>query len=278
MPKTRTRTHWYVFLAQVLIIAVLALRSSQDVTVDETDPPSRVERRGDLHGLVSLQPAGESKWVRAIADRPLRAGDRLWTDGGDPRPELTTGAATVRLDASPDFAFNHLDDRLVPMLLIQWTVTVRVQQPCGDEILEVDTLNWASSILQAGSDRVEASGDGPSALVTVRAGESQASGGGDTYTVNPGRSPRAGTDHPETALKTLQISVKTCEEVKSLLAEFGIVGLPAENFPALPRFDKVSHGTAQLSGSIDSPESVRRASELASAVQGVSVQKDLIVK
>ena len=269
MSKIRKRIHWYVLVAQVLIISVLALRSSyQDATTDETDPPSRVERQGDLHGSLSFQPAGESKRLRAVANRSLRAGDRLWTGGGDPRAELTTGAATVRLDASPDFAFNNLDDRFVRMLLIQWTVTVRVQRPYGDEILEGDTLGWAFSILQAGSYRVEASEDGPSALVTVRAGESQASGGGDTYTVNHGRSTSTGTDHPETPLKTLQISVK------SLWAESGIIGLPAEDFPALPRFDKVPHDTVQLSGFIDSPESVRRGSEVASAFQGAYVQKD----
>jgi len=279
MSKTRARTHWYVFLAQVLIISVLALRSSyQDAAANETDPPTRVEHRGDLPGPLSFQPAGASEPVRAIANRPLRAGDRLWNGGGDPRAELTTGVATVRLDASPGLAFNGLDGRFVQMLLVQWTVTVRVQRPYGDEIIEVDTLNWAFSIPQAGSHRLEASEGGPSALVTIRVGESPASGGGDTYTVNPGQSTSAGTDHPETALKTLQISVKTYEEVKSLLAESGIVGLPAEDFPALPRFDKVPHDTAQLSGFIDSPESVRRGSEVASAVPGVSVRKGLIVK
>ncbi len=261
MAKTRTRTHWYVLLAQVLILSVLALRSSyQDTTADETDSP------------LSFQPAGESKRVREITNG---AGDRLWTDGGDPRAELTTMAATGPLDdASPGFGFSNLDDRLVRKLLIQWTVTVRVQRPYGDEILEVDTVNWASSIPQAGSYRVEASEDGFSTLVTVRAGESQVSGGGDTYAANPGQSTSPGTNHPERALKTLPISVKTNEKVKRRLTEFGTVDLPAEDFPALPRYDEVPQGTVQLSGFIDSAESVRRAAEVASAVRGVSVQKN----
>jgi hypothetical protein len=186
MSKTRTRIHWYVLLAQVLIISVLALRSSyQDATADETVAPTREERRDDRRDPRSFQPAGESTRVRAIANRSLSAGDGLWTDGGVPRAELTTRAPTDLLDASPGFEFSNLDDRLVRTLLIQWTVTLRVQRPYGDEILEVDTSNWAVSILQAGSYRVEASEDGPSTLVTAGAGETQASGGGDMYTVNP---------------------------------------------------------------------------------------------
>ena len=199
MSKTRTKTHWYVLLAQVLIIAVLAVRSSQlAVAEDETDPPSRVARLSSVRGPVSFQPAGESEWVRAIANRPLTTGDRLWTDAGPGRAELTTGSVTIRLDASTDFAFVNLDDRIVQMQLTQGTVTVRVQRLRRDENVEVDTPNQAFSILQPGSYRIETSEDGASTLVTVRSGEGEASGGGDTYTIHSGQSTRlTGTDRLE---------------------------------------------------------------------------------
>ena len=199
MSKARARIHWYVLLAQVAIIAVLALRSSHlAAAVDEPDPPSRVARLSYVRGPVSFQPAGESEWVRAIPNRPLTTGDRLWTDAGDGRAELTTGSVTIRLDASTDFAFINLDDRTVQMQLTQGTVTVRVQWLRRGEDVEVDTPNQAFSILEPGSYRVEASEDGVSTLVTVRAGEGEASGGGDIYTVHSGQSTRFnGTDRLE---------------------------------------------------------------------------------
>jgi hypothetical protein len=199
MSKTRTSPHWYVLLAQVAIIAVLALRSSHLAAAEEDiDPPSRVARLSFVRGPVSFQPAGESEWVRAIANRPLTTGDRLWTDAADARAELTTGSVTVRLDASTDFAFINLDDRTVQMQLTQGVVTVRVQRLRRDEDVEVDTPNQAFSIFQPGSYRIEASEDGNSTLVTVRAGEGEASGGGDSYTVQAGQSTRfTGTDRLE---------------------------------------------------------------------------------
>src|SRR5512140_2390641 len=129
MSKTRASPHWYVLLSQVAIITVLALRLSHlAAAADEPEPPSRAARLSYLRGPVSFQPAGESDWVRAIANRPLTTGDRLWTDAGDGRAELTTGSVTIRLDASTDFAFINLDDRTVQMQLTQGTATVRVQR------------------------------------------------------------------------------------------------------------------------------------------------------
>ncbi len=199
MPKTRTRAHWVVLLAQVSILSVLALRSWHLAAADdETDPPGRVARLSYLHGSVSFQPAGETEWVGAIGNRPLTTGDRLWTDGGDARAELTMGSATVRLGASTDFAFINLDDRIVQMQLTEGTVVVSVRRLHRDEVVEVDTPNQAFSILRPGSYRVEVGEDGTSTLVTVRAGEGEASGGGDSFTVHAGQSTRfTGADRLE---------------------------------------------------------------------------------
>jgi hypothetical protein len=196
MSSSKKRTHWYVFLMQVLIIAGLATWSSrQAAATEEGDPPSRAARLSFLKGQVSFQPAGESEWAEAIANRPLTVGDRLWTDTGA-RAELSTGSVTIRLGASTDLTFLNLDDRILQMQLTQGTVLVRVQRLRGDELVEVDTPNQAFSILRTGSYRIEAGENGASTLVTVRTGEGEASGGGDTYTVRSGQSTRfTGTDH-----------------------------------------------------------------------------------
>jgi len=195
MSRAKSWTRRSVFLPQVLMVATLWATSPRPaVAADEDDPPSRVARLSYLRGPVSFQPAGESEWVEAIANRPLTTGDRLWTDSGA-RAELNTGSATIRLDASTDFSFLNLDDRTVQVQLTQGTVTVRLLRLREDELVEVDTPNQAFSIQQPGSYRVEASEDGNSTLVTVRAGEGEAYGGGETYTVYSGQSTRfTGTD------------------------------------------------------------------------------------
>lgn len=145
MSSSRARTHWYVFAAQVLIIAALAVRSSHlTAAAEESDPPGRMARLSDVRGSVS---------------------------------------------------FINLDDGTVRMQLTEGAITVRVQRMRRDEVVEVATPNQAFSLLQAGSYRVEASEDGAYTLVTVRAGEGEVSGGGETYTIHSGQSVRlTGTD------------------------------------------------------------------------------------
>ena len=47
----------------------LPLAHAQD-QYDQYDPPGRVARLGYMQGSVSFQPAGESEWVEAVANRP----------------------------------------------------------------------------------------------------------------------------------------------------------------------------------------------------------------
>ncbi len=165
MFKVRASIHWYVLLAQVAIITLLALRSSRlAAAVGEPDPPSGAARLRHVGGPVSFQPAGEFEWVRAITNRPLTTGDRLWAEEGDGRAELTMGSVTIRLDTSTDFAFINLDDRTLQIQLAQGTVTVCLQGPRRDEKVEVNTPNQTFFISQPGSYRVETSEDGFSTL------------------------------------------------------------------------------------------------------------------
>ena len=139
MSKINTRTHWCVFLAQVLIISVLAMRPShRTTTADETGSPSPGTSPTYLPGPVSPQSAGESEWVKAIA----------------------------------------------------------------------------SSDPQAGCYGIDARKGRASTWVTVLAGGSQASGGGDTRTANSRQTTRlSGGDRLEAAVSTLRIGVKTHGEV-----------------------------------------------------------------
>jgi hypothetical protein len=182
-------------LASMLVAAaLLAVYLPQKAAADQNDPPGRVARLKYVQGAVSFQPAGEPDWVSAVANRPMTTGDKLWADAGA-RAELRIGSATIRLDSTTGFSFLNLDDRTVQLQLTQGTLDIRVQRLGRDEIFEVDTPNQAFSILRPGQYRVQASEDGNSTFVTVRSGEGEATGGGQTYSIHSGeRATFTGTD------------------------------------------------------------------------------------
>jgi hypothetical protein len=175
--------------------ALLTVYLPQRAAADQNDPPGRVARLKYVQGAVSFQPAGEPDWVSAVANRPMTTGDKLWADTGA-RAELRIGSGTIRLDSSTGFSFLNLDDRTVQLQLTQGTLDIRVQRLGSDEIFEVDTPNQAFSILRPGQYRVQASEDGNSTFVTVRSGEGEATGGGQTYSIHSGeRGTFTGTDY-----------------------------------------------------------------------------------
>jgi hypothetical protein len=182
-------------LASMLVLtSLLTLSLPQSDAADQNDPPGRVARLKYVQGAVSFQPAGEPDWVSAVVNRPMTTGDKLWADAGA-RAELRIGSATIRLDSSTGFSFLNLDDRTVQLQLTQGILDIRVQRLGRDEIFEVDTPNQAFSILRPGQYRVQASEDGNSTFATVRSGEGEATGGGQTYSVHSGeRGTFTGTD------------------------------------------------------------------------------------
>jgi len=171
--------------SMLVVIALLTLSLPQSAAADQNDPPGRVARLKYVQGAVSFEPAGEPDWVSAVVNRPMTTGDKLWADT-DARAELRIGSATIRLDNSTGFSFLNLDDRTVQLQLTQGILDIRVQRLGRDEIFEVDTPNQAFSILRPGQYRVQASEDGNSTFVTVRSGEGEATGGGQTYSVHSG--------------------------------------------------------------------------------------------
>jgi len=180
-----------ILVAAALLTTTFPPRAS----ADEYDPPGRVARLRYVRGAVSFQPAGDADWVEATINRPTTTGDRLWTDPGA-RAELSIGSATVRLAGATGFSFLNLDDRTVQIELTQGTLGVRVRRLGHDEIFEVDTPNQAFTILRPGEYRIEAGEDGQTTFVTVRDGEGEATGAGQTYTVRSGEGARfTGVDY-----------------------------------------------------------------------------------
>jgi hypothetical protein len=174
---------WSALFA-LLAIALTTVATAQD---DQDDPPTRVARLGYMEGSVSFQPAGEDDWVGAVDNRPLTTGDKLWADQ-DSRAELQLGSATIRLSSNTGISFLDLDDHTVQVQLSSGAINIRVRRLDGDDDFEIDTPNLAFTISQPGSYRVEASEDGSDTIVSLRAGEGQATGNGQTYNLHAGQS------------------------------------------------------------------------------------------
>ncbi len=196
MTKTLKKLGWWsAVLGLALSTAVLPIRAgAQDQQDQQDDPPSRVARLGYMEGSVSFQPAGETDWVQAVPNRPMTTGDKLWADQ-DSRAELQLGSAVIRLNANTGFSFLNLNDNTVQIQLTSGSVNIRARRLDQNDVFEVDTPNLAFSIYQAGSYRVEASEDGTYTVATIREGEGQAAGNGQTYTLHAGqRVTFSGTD------------------------------------------------------------------------------------
>jgi hypothetical protein len=182
-----------LLVALALLPAALPLAHAQD-QYDQYDPPSRVARLGYMQGAVSFQPAGESEWVEAVANRPITTGDRLWADR-DGRAEVELGSASIHLAPNTGFSFLNLDDRTVQIELSSGTLDVRVRRLDRDSVFEVDTPNQALTAFQPGRYRIEASEDGNYTVVTIREGEGESTGNGLAYTLHAGqRITLSGTD------------------------------------------------------------------------------------
>jgi len=159
-----------------LIVASAALLTAQ------TDPPGRVGRLNYIDGLVSFQPAGVNDWVDASVNRPLIAGDNIWV-GNRGRSELHVGSTALRLGPNTAFEFLNLDDQGVQIRLSEGTLTVRLRNFAQNQIFEVDTPNIAFTLVRPGEYRIDANPDSQSTIITVRDGEGEVTGGGDTFPI-----------------------------------------------------------------------------------------------
>jgi hypothetical protein len=181
-------------LAASLVSTMLVQRVMAQDQYDQADPPSRVARLAYLQGSVSFQPAGESEWVEAAQNRPMTTGDQIWADK-DSRAELSLGSAVIDLNSSTGISFLNLDDRTAQIKLSSGSINVRVRHLGRDDVFEIDTPNQAFSIFQPGRYRVEASEDGSYSVVSIRQGEGESTGNGQTYTLHAGqRATFDGTD------------------------------------------------------------------------------------
>lgn len=168
------------------LLLVTGLLHNSAIAQDQDDPPGRVARLGYMEGSVSFQPAGENEWVQAAPNRPMTTGDKLWADR-DSRAEVQLGSATIDIGPNTGFSFLNLDDRTVQIQLSAGSMNVRLWDLDRDNVFEIDTANQAFTVARPGRYRVDASENGDYTVVTVREGEGESTGNGQSYTVHSGQ-------------------------------------------------------------------------------------------
>ena len=161
---------------------VVLIAASAAFLAAQTDPPGRVGRLNYMDGTVSFQPAGVSDWVDASVNRPLIPGDNIWV-GDRARAELHVGSTALRLGANTAFQFLNLDDQTVQIRLSEGTLTVRLRGLAQGQVFEVDTTNLAFNLLRPGEYRIDTNPDSQTTTITIRDGEGDLTGGGQTFPV-----------------------------------------------------------------------------------------------
>jgi len=198
--KARWRFEW--LLAALLLVAISAggaLAQDQENAPPQPypnaggnfpgqnsqDPPGRVARLQYTSGEVSMQPGGVNDWVAANLNRPLTTADRVWTDK-DSRAELNVGDGFIRMNSETSLTLTNISDNAVQLELDQGALEVTVRHLEGGEIYEVDTPNFAFTVMKAGVYRFDVLPTEDQSWVTVRSGYGEATGKGAAVRVNSG--------------------------------------------------------------------------------------------
>jgi FecR protein len=157
------------------------------------DPPGRVARLQYTSGEVSMQPGGVNDWVAASQNRPLTTSDRVWTDKNS-RAELNVGDGFLRMSSETSVTLTNVSDSTVQVELDQGALEVTVKHLEKGEIYEIDTPNYAFTVMKTGVYRFDVFPSDDDSWVTVRSGYGEATGKGAAVRVNSGQQVRFRND------------------------------------------------------------------------------------
>ena len=151
----------------------------------QPDPPGRVARVQYMSGQVSMQPGGVNDWIAADMNRPLTTSDRVWTDK-DSRAELNVGDGFIRMNSETSLTLTNVSDTTVQLEIDQGVLMLTVRHLERGEIYEVDTPNFAFTVMKTGVYRFDVNPSDDQSWVTVRSGYGEATGKGAAVRVNSG--------------------------------------------------------------------------------------------
>lgn len=167
-------------------LAVPAVLAQALPTESDRDPPGQVARFDVIDGAVSFASGEAGGWDAAQPNRPLTAGDRIWT-ADHARSELHAGSTAVRMGAETGLQLIAVDDDLTQLQLAQGTLSLRVRTLFDGQRIQVDTPNLAFTVAQPGEYRIDVDPVRNSTRIGVFAGSGAAYGeGGVSYALGNG--------------------------------------------------------------------------------------------
>lgn len=172
------------FVISLVVLGLVALLPKPAAAQD--DPPGRVGRLNYLQGSVSYQVSGDQDWVQADPNRPLSTGDNLWVDQNS-RGEVHIGSTAIRMASQTGISFLTLDDRTVQLQLAQGLIEVHVRRLSPGDAFEIDTPNLSFTLARGGEYRIETDPNAGSTVITVREGEGEVNGAGQTWDLQAGQ-------------------------------------------------------------------------------------------
>jgi DNA segregation ATPase FtsK/SpoIIIE-like protein len=161
------RDHPYLIF--IRIAAIVLMTGGLSHVFAQTDPPGRVARINYSEGNVAFAPSTEKEWTDADLNRPLVAGDKLWTDK-NVRAEIQIGSSLVRMDGRTRLTVLALDDRSAQLSVTQGTVYMRVRNLLEGENFEIDTPNLAYRAAYPGEYRIDVDAQQGVTRVTISSG------------------------------------------------------------------------------------------------------------
>ena len=191
MKSTFRKLAWTSFSPRMERGLVLALSLSATVlprAAAQDDRSTGPRGAAGLHPGARFRFAPQEKmtgWARCPAN-PMTTGDSIWADEFAGR-EVRLGSAVIRLAPMSGFSFLNLDDNAIQLQLTSGALNVTVRRLGGDDDFEIDTPNLAFTALQPGHYRFEASNDGNYTVISVREGDGEADGGGQSFPLRGGR-------------------------------------------------------------------------------------------
>ena len=190
-------------MKRTYLLPVFLLALTSVAGADPGDPPGRVARLNYLTGNVSYRPGSVEEWAGATPNYPLTTGDHLWADDGA-GAELHIGSTAIRMAAQTALEFLNLDDQAAQLSVPQGALNIRLRHLDDDQVFEVDTPFGAVSLMRTGDYRIDVVPGENAAYVTVRAGEAEITGAGNSFVVHPREMAHLGGDPPAVEVNALR--------------------------------------------------------------------------
>lgn len=155
------RPRWAATLA-ALALACAAGKAAQVVTV----PTAHLHH---AEGTVAWSPLGDNEWHDVLPRKPLKRGDRLWTDRGS-RAELQAGGHALRLDSQTQMILENVGDTATQLSVTQGSVVATVARLNPGDSFELGTPNLAFRARQPGDYRIDVDAKQGTTRIAVLAG------------------------------------------------------------------------------------------------------------